>query len=243
MKKKSIRNILFLDIETATNTPTYDDLSEPMQRQWRKKAYKINNVAYIKTDEVREEYLASAAIFAEFNKIICISVGYLDDQGDKYTLKIKSFAGDDETKVLEGFCKLLDKHFDNPDKHFLCGHNIKEFDCPVICRRLTIHGMSLPKLLRIRGKKPWQVGHLLDTLQMWKFGDYKSYVSLELLATALGFDSPKSDIDGSMVSILYWEENRLDDIVTYCQKDVVATVQVFLKLIQQKQFEQVKYIA
>ena len=243
IKKKSLRHILFLDIETASGTSSYHELSERMKYQWSNKAMKISRNVELTIEEVATLYLDKAAIFAEFSRIICISVGYLDIDDNSSVLKVKSFNASDELQLLSDFSELLNKHFNKTDKHFLCGHNIREFDCPVICRRMTILGLEFPKLLRIRGKKPWQVEHLLDTLEMWKFGDYKKYISLDLLSAVLGFPSPKDDIDGSMVTRVYWEGNGLDRITEYCQQDVVTTANVFLKMIRQNPIDSIKYIS
>ena len=130
---------------------------------------------------------------------------------------------------MKEFCQLLDQHYSNPAAHFLCGHNIKEFDIPYICRRLVINQIAFPTLLQLHGKKPWETKYLVDTLELWKFGDFKNYTSLKLLAGVLGFPSPKDDIDGSDVGRVYREEKDLERIAHYCEKDVVATVQLFLK--------------
>jgi 3'-5' exonuclease len=143
---------------------------------------------------------------------------------------VKSFASHDEVALLNDFAGLLNTYFNRPD-HLLCGHNGKEFDFPYIARRMLIHGIMLPRILDIAGKKPWEVNHL-DTMQMWKFGDYKSYTSLKLLAHVFGLPTPKDDIDGSQVGAVYWQEKDLNRIVRYCEKDVVTLAQVYLKMKQ-----------
>lgn len=243
MKKKHLKDILFLDIETASGVPAYDDLSQRMQAQWSIKARKISRDHALSEDEIINLYKDRAGIFAEFSKIVCISVGYLDfKKNDEVVLKIKSFKGDDEIELLNDFCSLLNRHFDNPDRDYLCGHNIREFDIPVICRRLVIHGIELPKILNIAGKKPWQVTQILDTLEMWKFGDYKNYISLDLLSAVLGYSSPKDDMDGSMVSQVYWHDKGLDRIAEYCQQDVVILAKCFLKMVRQDPIDDVIFI-
>jgi predicted PolB exonuclease-like 3'-5' exonuclease len=175
-----------------------------------------------------QTYAQKAGIFAEFGKIICISVGFLlQEKGPVF--RIKSFAGHDEKKLLSDFSNLLDKHFGNPKKDYLCGHNIKEFDVPYLCRRLLIHGLDFPNLLDISGKKPWDLEYLLDTMQLWKFGDFKNYTSLNLLTYLHDIPSPKDDIDGSQVGQVYYEEDGLDRIVAYCEKDVIAVAKLFMK--------------
>ncbi len=218
-----LSKILFLDIETVSQKKTYTDLSENMQALWDKKAQYL-----MKNDETSADIYGKAAIFAEFGKIICISVGIINEEGGTKQVRIKSFYDDDEKKILFDFRDLLVKSFNKTDR-FLCGHNGKEFDFPYIARRMLINGISLPAALDIAGKKPWEVRHL-DTMELWKFGDYKHYTSLNLLTEIFNIPSPKDDIDGSMVGQVYWQENDLKRIVNYCEKDVVALIQLYLRL-------------
>ncbi|RYD91164.1 MAG: 3'-5' exonuclease, partial [Sphingobacteriales bacterium] len=168
-----------------------------------------------------------AGIYAEFGKIICISCGCIHADGDERKLLLKSYAGDDEAALLREFATSLQQHWARPDR-YLCAHNGKEFDYPYLCRRMIINGIAIPEPLLIAGRKPWEVRHL-DTMELWKFGDFKSYTSLNLLAAALGVPSPKDDIDGSMVGDVYWKEKDLDRIVRYCQKDVITLANVLLR--------------
>jgi uncharacterized protein YprB with RNaseH-like and TPR domain len=218
-----IEKILFLDIETVPQYPTYSDVPERFQKLWDKKAGIL-----AREEESPEELYNRAGIYAEFGKIICISVGFVTRTTEGLTLRIKSFANDDERLLLNEFAQLLHKHY-NDQTHRLCGHNGKEFDFPYIARRMLIHGMKLPKILDIGGLKPWENPHL-DTMTFWKFGDYKNYTSLDLLAAVFAIPTPKDDIDGSQVYGVYYQQNDLDRIVEYCQKDVVTLVQVFRKL-------------
>jgi DNA polymerase elongation subunit (family B) len=225
-----LQNILFLDIETVSQKATYMELDETFQYLWK---HKSRNILKKYTEEITDEEAAntyeSAGIYAEFGKICCISVGFLSANADgKWQVRLKSFAGDDEKVILEDFCNLLKKPFSDPNKHFLCGHNLKEFDVPYICRRMLLNGLPLPTMLDISGKKPWETKHLLDTLEMWKFGDGKNYTSLKLLAAIFGFPSPKDDIDGSEVGRVYWQERNVERIAVYCEKDVLAVVQLLM---------------
>ncbi len=228
-------NILFLDIETVPVVQEYDGLPEELQELWGKKARTILKTpaeVELEYDELADSFGTRAGIYAEFGKIICISAGFLTknpDGSDKPIMRLKSFANHNEAHLLEDFSELLNKYFNNPDKFAICGHNIKEFDVPYICRRMLINQLPFPKMLDIAGKKPWETKHLLDTMEMWKFGDSKNYTSLRLLAAIFGFPSPKDDIDGSDVARVYWEERDLDRIAAYCEKDVLATAQLFLK--------------
>lgn len=178
--------------------------------------------------ETNESLYPRAGIYAEFGKIICISCGVLQGNGEQRKMVIKSFAGDEEKLLLQQFNEMLGKWACNESK-LLCAHNGKEFDFPYLCRRMIVHGLAIPPLLNISGKKPWEVAHL-DTLELWKFGDFKSFTSLALLAQTLGIPTPKDDIDGSMVWKVYWQEKNLQRIITYCQKDVVTVAQILLRM-------------
>ena len=227
-----IGNILFLDIETVSAQPTYEKLEEDFQPLWRAKARQLlrKPEEEIEETEIADFYKNRAAIYAEFGKIICISVGAVyRDKEKRLMVRLKSFASDNEAELLTAFSELLEQHYRNTNRYALCGHNIREFDVPYICRRLVINQLPLPTPLQIAGKKPWETKHLLDTMEFWKFGDYKNYTSLKLLAAVLGFPSPKDDIDGSNVGRVYWEENDLDRIAVYCEKDVLATVQLYCR--------------
>lgn len=222
-----ITNVLFLDVETAPLVYKYKDLSEKMKPLWDSK------FRYQQT-ETPETLYKKAGIYAEFAKIICISVGYFNEG----TFRVKSFYGDDEKEILEAFSALLNKHF-NRKEHLLCAHNGKEFDFPFLCRRMLINGVKLPKTLNLAGKKPWEVQHI-DTMELWKFGDYKNFTSLNLLAHIFNIPTPKDDIDGSDVARVYWEEKNIQRIVTYCQKDVLTVARLLLRfmgepLIEEKQ--------
>ncbi|MFQ5446375.1 MAG: ribonuclease H-like domain-containing protein [Saprospiraceae bacterium] len=232
MDSIDIAKVLFLDIECVSAQPDYDSLDEVMQNLWMLKAKSLlrKTAEELEEEEVKKYYQDRAAIYAEFGKIICISVGFVvRDENKKLSVRLKSFAGDDEAELLRSFCQMLGQYYNNPNKHYLCGHNIKEFDIPYICRRLVVHQLPFPALLQLHGKKPWETKYLIDTMQLWKFGDYKSYTSLKLLAALLGFPSPKDDIDGSDVGRVYWQEKDIERIAHYCEKDVLATVQLFLR--------------
>lgn len=215
---KTLTNILFLDIETVSSVANYDELSERTQTLWDKKSLQWRK------DNTAEEAYPKAAIYAEFGKIICISAGFIH----KNILHIKSFYGDEEKEVLLTFKKSLEKFARNRNA-LLCAHNGKEFDFPYLCRRMLINGIKLPQLLQIQGKKPWEVP-LLDTLELWRFGDYKHYTSLDLLCEVFNIPTPKDGIDGSRVGQIYWEEENLHRIVKYCEADVVALTQLYLKM-------------
>jgi len=218
----NLEKILFLDIETAPQFETFDKLPPESQKLWGKKSQRLAN-----QEQTAGELYDRAGIYSEFGKIICISAGVLKKVDGKQTLRVKSFAGDDERQLLVEFNQMVTRHFNGPDS-FLCGHNGKEFDFPYIARRTLIHGLTIPSCLDTRGLKPWEVKHF-DTLELWRFGDFKSYTSLELLTNIFGIPTPKDDIAGDQVAHVYWVERDLRRIATYCQKDVVALVQLFLR--------------
>jgi uncharacterized protein YprB with RNaseH-like and TPR domain len=211
--------VLFLDIETVPMCATYDELPERFMPLWDKKA------SYLKKEEEDSpvSLFPRAGIYAEFGKVVCISFGMLMDGN----FRIKSFYGDDEKVLLTDFTNLLESKFSSKE-FLLCAHNGKEFDFPYLSRRMLINGIPLPEILDLAGKKPWEVPHL-DTLELWKFGDFKNYTSLELLSAVFDIPTPKDDIDGSQVGKVYWEDKDLKRIVKYCQKDVLSIAQLFLR--------------
>lgn len=215
-------DILFLDIETVPQFEDYNQLPDAFKQLWDKKAKKIST-----NDEIPEETYQRAGIYAEFGKIICISVGLIVNKDDKKFFRVKSFAGLDEAELLIGFADMLNKFSAKP-KATLCAHNGKEFDFPYIARRCLINGIKLPKILNIAGKKPWEV-MFLDTMELWKFGDYKHYTSLNLLTHIFNIPTPKDDIDGSQVAEVFYKEKDLERIVRYCEKDVLAVAQLLLR--------------
>lgn len=221
-------NILFLDIETVPEVENFQELTEVKKELFALKTNYQRKPKTISDEEISpEEFYSKAGVWAEFGKIVCISVGYFVLQGSERRFRTKSFFGDDEVVVLNEFKTLIENHFNDP-KHLLCGHNGKEFDFPFIARRMIIHQIPLPSKLNLFGKKPWEVPHL-DTLELWKFGDFKHYTSLKLLTTILNIPSPKDDIDGSQVAAVYYKEKDLKRIATYCEKDTVAVAQLFLR--------------
>jgi len=221
----SFNHLIFIDIETVSQKPAFDELPENLQNQWIKKAQTINNDSDVSPQEL---YFEKAGIYSEFGKIICISIGFLYHKEDNLSIKIKSIANHDEKLLLIELIETLSKNLDET-KIQLCAHNGKEFDFPYISRRLLINGLSLPPYLELSGKKPWEIQHI-DTMQLWKFGDWKNYTSLDLLTQVFGIESPKDDIDGSDVNKVYYVDADLNRIAKYCNQDVLATAQVYLKL-------------
>jgi DNA polymerase elongation subunit (family B) len=224
LERISIEKVLFLDIETVPQVYSYQELNETTKALFESKTKSL-----LKDDRSFEDlYEERAGIQAEFGKIICISVGFLRETRLGRQIRIKSYAHHDEETLLKQFKSLLDEYY-NTNHHLLCGHNAKEFDFPYICRRMLINGIKLPDLLDIAGKKPWEINHL-DTMELWKFGDYKAYTSLSLLCHVFNIPTPKDDISGADVARVYYENQDLDRIRKYCEKDVVALIQLFLKM-------------
>jgi len=231
MLQTELQKIMFLDIETVPLTADFSEISDELGHIWEDKFKTISKrmpEKYSEGTTAAEAFNNSAGIYAEFGKIVCISVGFIHTQDKEMHFRTKSFAGDDEKELLIEFSKLISK-FCSSKEHTICGHNIKEFDIPYICRRMLINGLPLPVIFQIAGKKPWEIS-FIDTLELWKFGDYKNYSSLKLLTAVFGIPTPKDDIDGSQVANVYYAEKNVARIATYCQKDVLATAQVFLRM-------------
>ena len=221
----ALDNIVIVDIETVPIVPDYEKLSPRMQEQWDKKSRFFRN-----EDEMTpaEMFADRGGIYAEFGKIVCIGMGYFTYSGNSPGLRALCLYDEDESKLLTEFNSHLAKF---PNDLRLCAHNGKEFDYPYLCRRMLINGLPLPTVLQISGKKPWEIG-LVDTMELWKFGDFKSYTSLDLLASIFGIESSKAGIDGSQVSDVFYKEGNLKKIAEYCLRDIVVTAQVYLKLNQ-----------
>ena len=222
LKNINQHKVLFIDIETVPEAEFWDDISPELQELW------ANKTAYRREKEeiaAEDFYKNNAGIWAEFGKIVCISVGFIT-KFDK--IRVKSFFGHNEKTLLGEFADLLNQHYYS-SQSLLCGHNIKEFDIPFLARRMLINQIELPNVLNLFGKKPWEVPHL-DTMELWKFGDYKHFTSLSLLANILNIPTPKDDINGSLVAEVYYKEKNLDRIRIYCEKDVIAVAQIFRKL-------------
>ena len=222
LKRIKLENLLFLDIETVPLFAMYSELDKTAKQLWEQKT------KYQRKEEFTpEEFYDRAGIWAEFGKIVCISVGYFVFKGNLRNFRVKSFFGE-EKDILNNFKNLLETHFNKP-YHLLCAHNGKEFDFPFIARRMIVNSIDIPFKLNLFGKKPWEVPHL-DTLDLWKFGDYKTYTSLKLMTHILGIPSPKDDIDGSEVRDVFYVDRDIDRIIRYCEKDTIAVAQIILRL-------------
>lgn len=217
------KDILFIDIETVPLHPSLNNADETTVELWEQKSKHLR-----KEGESAEEVYGKAGLWAEFGRIICLSMGFVFTRDGKKQLRIKSFYHNDERQLLVEASVQMEQFFAKRKQGRLCAHNGKEFDFPYIARRMLINGIELPHILDVAGKKPWEVP-FLDTMDLWRFGDYKYYTSLKLLAHVFGIPSPKDDLDGSMVADVYYNEQNLERIVRYCEKDVLAIAQLMLK--------------
>ena len=234
----TLSNILFIDIETAPQVEFLSELPKDLQKIWLEKVV----LQRIKMPEKFSEnmsddeiFMKNAGVYSEFSKIICISVGCFYKKDKDMFFRVKSFTGADEKQLLSDFSALVKKFFVTKN-NFVCGHNIKEFDIPFICRRLLINGLDIPAGINATGKKPWETT-FIDTLELWRFGDYKNYTSLKLLSAVFDIPTQKDDIDGSQVAEVYYKEKNINRIAQYCQKDVIAVARLYQRLYSQKMIE------
>ena len=225
IEKMPLENFLFIDIETVSQQKNFSALHADWQKLWEEKT----KYSLPENTSAGDYYPQRAGVMAEFAKVVCISMAYFKKQGNDYQLRVKSVYGHDEKKLLEDFITTVNQLEASNNKWSFTGHNIKEFDIPFLCRRFVINSLSIPTYLDFQNMKPWET-NLVDTFQYWRFGDYKNFTSLKLLAAALEVPSPKDDIDGSMVGNVYWKENDLERIKIYCQKDVATVGNIFLRL-------------
>lgn len=229
MENVPLENLFLIDIETVSEKPHYHHLDDRWKALWETKIGRT-----LPPNVTAEEYYPmKAAIMAEFAKVVCISFGYFNREGNGWQLRIKSICNEDEQQLLSEFVQTLDKIHDHHARWIFTGHNIREFDVPFLCRRLLVNGIPLPDCINFQNKKPWETP-VLDTLHLWRFGDYKNYTSLNLLAAVLGVPSPKDDIDGSQVGEVFWKQKDLNRISVYCEKDVATVANIILRLKGQK---------
>ena len=255
LRNIDLKRIFFVDIETVPGHASHDELCDVKRPLWHKFCTR-RHARELAEGQTHAELYPNAGLYAEFGKIVCISVGYFRELADEtLEFRVKSFADDDECDVLRDFSDFLARYLPasperypklssaHKDGHYLCAHNGREFDYGYLGRRMLICGQPIPPMLDIAGHKPWDLPHLLDTMELWKFGDNKGHISLPLLAGIFGIPSPKDDIDGSQVGYTYWVENNLARIAAYCQKDVITTARILLHYMGQKAlWEQVSLI-
>lgn len=224
IEKLPLDNFLIIDIETVSEKSAFNDLSDEWKQLWQDKVMRSLPTSI----SIEEYYLQRAGVMAEFSKVVCISLGYFKKDKEVYTFRVKSIFDHDEKIILKLFVDTINQMHASKKQWTFTGHNIKEFDIPFLCRRLLINGLNLPQYLDFQNRKPWET-NLVDTFQYWRFGDYKNYTSLNLLAASLSVPSPKDDINGSMVGDVYWKEQDLKRIATYCQKDIVTVANIILR--------------
>ncbi len=246
LRSVDLTRVFFVDIETAPGRADFAEHAPRQQQLWTTFCEK-RHAKELEAGQTPADLFARAGLYAEFGQVVCISVGYFRLEADGgLRFYVKSFASTDECEVLHGFATALGerrpygtklamattREHDNPREcgHFLCAHNGREFDYAYLGRRMMICGVPLPKMLDISGYKPWELPHLLDTMDLWKFGDGKGYTALNLLAGVFNIPSPKDDIDGSQVGRVFWTEGQagVERIATYCEKDVITTARVYL---------------
>lgn len=220
-----LKNILFIDIETVPGVYDFNQLDSVWQELWSEKTRFLQERDGMGPDEL----YSKAGIYAEFGKIVCISTAIFHGEGTDMKLRVKSFYGKEEPTLLTEFAVML-RRFDRGSEKYICGHNVKEFDIPYIARRMLVNRMELPRIIDLAGKKPWEVKHL-DTMELWKFGDYKHFTSLKLLTQLFDVPTPKDDISGSDVSKVFWENDGLEQIRIYCEKDTVAVARLLQRFL------------
>ena len=225
---EELKHILFIDIETVSVVADHSQMSPGLQKEWAKKA-KFLKSSVTENADAALLFNEKAGRFSEFAKVVCIGFGSFHKHDGEWKMRLKALTGHSEKDLLNDFCGVLSRFIEYYPQLRFCGHNIKEFDSPFLCRRMIINGMGLPECMQLNGKKPWEITHL-DTLELWRFGDYKHYTALSLLAEILGIPSPKEDIDGSMVGNVYWKDGDLQRIGHYCMQDVLTAARVYLKL-------------
>lgn len=225
LKQFDPENMLFIDIETA-NLVKELEKGTPLYDSW---AYKVRYGSWTgekySTDEVTPEelYKTKASLFAEFSRVACISIGMIKDG----KIKIRSYKDKDEQKLLYDFANATNALQAKYPKLVLAGHAITTFDNPFLMRRMLINGIELPAPFDIAHLKPWET-QVIDTLTLWKGQSYYS-ASLINITTAFGLPSPKDEMDGSEVNEAF-HSGKLDEIATYCEKDVFALANVVLKM-------------
>jgi hypothetical protein len=243
LDQRQLANLLVFDVETVHGQAEYEQLDPILQKHWARRARRMAQFDPSQLADADDPadphfgalYREQAAIHAEFGRIVCITVGSLVQSGQGWRLYHRSYAGPDEAEILRAFSQVLDNHIDRlpqPENNAkaLCGHNIKNFDIPYLCRRLLINEVPMPVACRVWNLKPWEMRHLVDTMELWRFGEYRSFAPLELLTQVMGIPSPKADMDGSRVSDAFWHEGDHAKIAQYCEQDVIATAQLALKL-------------
>lgn len=235
--RSTAKHLLFIDIETVSGESSLELVPERLQKEWLRKADRFR---IIEGPSDAELYFDRAAVYAEFGKIIVIGLGFFHwEEADEPTFRVRTIHGHDEASVLRQFCTLVEKRYAR--KLILCAHNGREFDYPYLCRRMMVHGIPIPRSFWNTHWRRYDSPHL-DTMDYWKFGDFKNYTSLELLAALFGIPSSKDTLSGSEVNTAYYHKNNLISIAQYCREDVVVLAQLYLRYHQMELLEEKQII-
>jgi len=229
MIKIPITKILFIDIETVGGCKNYESckITNPnVAKQYVKYidwfVKRFPEDSQLSLDEI---FIRRASLVPEFAKIVCVSVAFVTDKDE---IKTQSFSGDDEKELLKDCQKLLDRC--GKLDFYLCGHNLKNFDIPMLAKRMIINGLMPPSILPSYDTKPWEI-KAIDTKEIWQYGAYTSIGSLDLLCTTMDIPTPKDgEVTGDKVHSAYWDENKLKEITEYCERDVKVLIDIIKKL-------------
>jgi predicted PolB exonuclease-like 3'-5' exonuclease len=227
-----LEKFLFFDIETSGLESNYERLSEKMQELWSKRSEILRNQLGEKYPDNKDKsdsdlFELKSALQAEFGRVVCISFGKIKFVEDEPTIQIISVQDEDESVLLKKAFDIIIKMSKIGVK--LIGHNVKRFDIPFLCKRGIINSLELPAPLQVWDKKPWEIS-ITDTSELWSFGAWQEgFASLDLLATVLGIDSPKEQMNGSEVHGYYYS-GRIEEITEYCERDVITLAQILLRL-------------
>jgi predicted PolB exonuclease-like 3'-5' exonuclease len=229
-----ITKILFLDIETVGISKDYNscEIEHPeialqylKYFDWFQKRFPEDEVLTKRPELANFMFRRRSALVPEFAKIVCVSVSFVTDKGE---IKSQTFSGDDEKQVLLDSQTLLERC--GKLGFYLCGHNLKNFDIPMLAKRMVINGLLPPSILPSYDTKPWEI-KAIDTKEIWQFGSYTSIGSLDLMCTCMDIPSPKEgEITGEKVHDAYWIDGKLKEIAEYCERDVKVLVDVIKKL-------------
>ena len=228
-----INKILFIDIETVGVEPDWETLiknQEPLSFQFRNYFDWFQKRFPEDADKpIEQMFVNRAALVPEFARIACVSVAFVTDKGET---KMQSFTDSDEKKLLVDVQKLLKKVSELG--FYLCGHNVKGFDIPMLAKRMIINGILPPKILPGHDTKPWEI-KAFDTKEFWQFNNYQTIASLELMCVVLGVESSKTmEVTGNKVHEAFWVKKDYEGIKKYCEKDVSVLIDVIHKLVSLK---------
>jgi len=232
MIKIPLPKILFLDIETVGLCKDYDTcviehpkIAEHFDKYFDWFIKRFPEDALITENQKNKVFATRCALVPEFAKIVCISVAFVMENGD---VKKQTFSNDNETQLLQDCQKLLDRC--GRLEFWLCGHNLKNFDIPMMAKRMVINGLLPPSILPSYDTKPWDI-KAIDTREIWQFGAYTAIGSLDLMCASMEVPSPKDgEVTGDKVHDAYWNKGMLKEISEYCERDVNVLIDIIKKL-------------